>query len=141
VQFSFKLVHGIPLLLNKDGQIVRTTLPKGRPSTKSACSSLPSQSGTLSKQAGAIRDISPGYFKTIQCFSQQLDLSILCDQAAKEELMNGSSRFAGHRGELVFPKGLVGSIDQHLDILEFEAWKEIAHELEKTGDRVASLLL
>jgi hypothetical protein len=103
--------------------------------------SLASPYGTLSKQAGAIRDISPGYFKTIQCFSQQLDLSILGDQAAKEELMNGSSCFALHRGELVFAKGLLRSIDQHLDILEFEAGKEIAHELEKTGDRVASLVL
>ncbi len=55
--------------------------------------------------------------------------------------MNGSSRLARHRGELVFAKSLLRSIDQHLNILEFEAWKEIAHELEKTGDRFASLVL
>src|SRR5882724_4330928 len=60
---------------------------------------------SFSKQAGAIRDASPGHFETVQCFSQQLDLSILGDQAAKEELMNGSSRFARYRGKLVFTKG------------------------------------
>jgi hypothetical protein len=81
------------------------------------------------------------HFETIQCFSQQVDLSILCDRARKEELMNGSSRFAGHRGELEFPKSLVGSIDQHLDILELETGTESAHGLEKTGDRVAAPVL
>jgi hypothetical protein len=54
--------------------------------------------------------------------------------------MNGSSRFAGHRGELAFAKGLLGSIDQHVAILELEAWIEIAHELKKTGDRIASVV-
>jgi hypothetical protein len=33
-------------------------------------------------------------FDRIQSFSKQLDLSILGSQASKEELMNGSSRFA-----------------------------------------------
>jgi hypothetical protein len=89
---------------------------------------------SFSKQASAILDSSPGHFESIQCFSQQLDLSILGDQARKEELMNGSSRFAGHRGGFEFPKGLVGSIDQHLDILELETGIEIEHGLEKTGE-------
>ena len=89
----------------------------------------------------AVRNTSPGHRETIQCLSEQLDLSVLGDQAAKEELMNGSARLARHRGELVFAKSLLRSIDQHLNILEFEAWTEIAHELEKTGDRFASLVL
>ena|SRR5882724_4621068 len=92
-------------------------------------SAAPTQYPCL-KQAGAIRDSSPGHFETIR-FSQQLDLSILSHQATKEELMNGSSRFARHC-ELVFAKGLLGSIDQHLDILEFQVkrsrtnWKKPA---------------
>src|SRR5260370_41772146 len=96
---------------------------------------------SFSKQASAIMDSSPGHFEGIQCFSQQLDLSILGNQARKEELMNGSSRFAGHRGGLEFRKGLVGSIDQHLDILELETRIEIEHGLEKTGDRVPAPVL
>jgi hypothetical protein len=55
--------------------------------------------------------------------------------------MNRSSRFARHRGELVFAERLLGGIDQHFDILELEAWIKIAYELEKTGDRIPSLVL
>ena len=49
---------------------------------------------SFSKQARAIQYISPGHFESIQSFSKQLDPSILGNQARKEELMNGSSRFA-----------------------------------------------
>jgi hypothetical protein len=49
---------------------------------------------SFSKQARAILYISPGHFESIQSFSKQLDPSILGNQARKEELMNGSSRFA-----------------------------------------------
>jgi hypothetical protein len=90
-----------------------------------------------SKQPRAILYIRPGHFENIQSFSKQLDLSILGNQTRKEELMNGPSRFAGHRIGLEFRKGLVGSIDQQLDILELETGIEIEHGLEKPGDRVA----
>ena len=93
------------------------------------------------KQARAILYIRPGHFENIQSFSKQLDLSILGNQPRKEELMNGSSRFAGHRIGLEFCKGLAGSIDQHLDILELETGIDIEHGLEKAGDRVAAFVL
>ena len=49
---------------------------------------------SFSKQARAILYIGPGDFDSVQSFSKQLDPSILGNQARKEELMNGSSRFA-----------------------------------------------
>jgi hypothetical protein len=80
-------------------------------------------------------------FASIQSFSKQLDLSVLGNQPRKEELMNGSSRFARHRSSLEFCKDLVGSIDQHLGILELEAGIDIEHGLEKGGDRVSASVL
>src|SRR5580658_301095 len=55
--------------------------------------------------------------------------------------MNGSPRFAGHRSGLEFCKDLIGSIDQHLGILELETGIDIEHGLEKTGDRVSAPVL
>src|ERR1700735_3901557 len=96
---------------------------------------------SCSKQARAILYVSPSHFESIQSFSKQLDLSVLGNQPRKEELMNGSSRFAGHRSSLEFSKDLVGSIDQHLGILELEAGIDIEHGLEKAGDRVSAPVL
>src|SRR5580704_11338362 len=94
-----------------------------------------------SKQARAILYVGPGHFESIQSFSKQLDLSILGNQPRKEELMNGSSRFAGHRSGLEFCKDLVGSIDQHFRILELETGIDVEHGLEKSGDRVSAPVL
>src|SRR6202042_1939371 len=96
---------------------------------------------SFSKQARAILYIGPGHFESIQSFSKQLDLSILGNQPRKEELMNSSSRFARHRSGLEFCKDLVGSIDQHLGILELETGIDVEHGLEKAGDRVSARVL
>src|ERR1700693_4823618 len=96
---------------------------------------------SCSKQARAILYVGPGNFESIQSFSKQLDLSVLGNQPRKEELMNGSSRFARHRSGLEFCKDLVGSIDQHLGILELETGIDVEHGLEKASDRVSALVL
>src|ERR1700746_533796 len=96
---------------------------------------------SFSKQACAILYVRPSHFESIQSFSKQLDLSVLGNQPRKEELMNGSPRVARHSSGLEFCKDLVGSIDQHLSVLELETGIDVEHGLEKAGDRVSALVL
>jgi hypothetical protein len=54
--------------------------------------------------------------------------------------MNGSSRFARHRGELLFAKGLIGNFYQHFDVLELKAPIEIPPESEEATHLLTSLI-
>src|SRR6266850_2244544 len=70
----------------------------------------------------------------VDCFAKKLDLAVLRDHSTEKELVDGASRLARLRGELVLSKNLFRRVDHDLDIFKVHAGIEFANEAEETLD-------
>src|ERR1700752_2095523 len=75
-----------------------------------------------------IREYAERNLDEIDRLTKKLDLAVLRDQAPEKQLVNGASRPARLRGELVLSKDLVRRVDHDLDILQVHIGIHFADE-------------